>query len=308
MFFGKWIAGALGATALGAALFVGVQDRPATTATAPAAAATAAKPALWSVSDADTTIYLFGTVHVLKPGLTWFDGAVRDAFDKSDTLVLELVLPEDPAAIQPALMKHGIAMTGPTLREKLTPEQRTRYEAAVKAVGQQPEAFDRFRPWFAANNIGLLAVAKEGYDPNSGAEKVLTDAAKAAGKRIAAFETLDIQFGFFSGLPERTEIGFLTMTVDEFDEAGSSINRMVDRWAAGDPDGLAAILNESLVKLPEMDRVLLSERNANWTTWIAERMQQPGTVFVAVGAGHLAGPNSVNAMLAKRGVTVNRIQ
>ncbi|MBL0916856.1 MAG: TraB/GumN family protein, partial [Sphingopyxis sp.] len=114
------------------------------------ATVTTAKPAIWSVSDADTTIYLFGSVHVLKPGLSWFDGAVKQAFDKSDELILELVLPEDPAETAGIMMPLAIDQTGKTIPSRLTPDELKAYQAAMVSVGLPPAQFDAFEPWFAA--------------------------------------------------------------------------------------------------------------------------------------------------------------
>ena len=91
-------------------------------------------------------------------------------------------------------------------------------------------------------------------------------------------------------------------------KAAEQMGRMVDSWAKGDPAGLAKEMNDSLKDSPEVARVLLYQRNARWAGWIRQRMARPGTVFVAVGAGHLAGADSVQSMLSKRGLKVTRVQ
>ncbi|MHA6721432.1 TraB/GumN family protein [Sphingomonas sp. RS2018] len=275
---------------------------------APAAPAVQdADPALWVVKDADTTIYLFGTVHVLKPGLTWFDEAVKTAFDKSDTLVLELVEP-DAATMQQIVMSKAMLPEGQTLTANLPEAARAKYAKAMTDIGVPPTAFDRYKPWFAGINLAIIPLVKAGYDPNSGAEKTLTAAAKASNKTIDSFETAEQQIGFFDTLTPAAQTAFLTGTVDEMPKIGQTMETMVADWAKGDPDKLAALLNESMKDSPEVAKTLLYDRNARWADWIAKRMAKPGTVFVAVGAGHLAGNKSVIADLKAKKLVAKRVK
>ena len=286
------------------------EPAPATTATASATATPAttdADPALWVVKDEDTTIYLFGTVHVLKPGLSWFDEAVKDAFDKSDELMLELVLPEDQAEVAKTMMPLAIDANGRALSSRLDAEELKAYQAAMTSVGLPPAQFDMFEPWFPAITLSVLPLTKLGYDPEQGAEKQLTRFAKASGKPVAGFETLGEQLGFFDVLPETQQIAFLNSVVKDLDKLGPMLDKMVVLWAKGDPDGLAVAMNESLAATPELAETLLYNRNARWADTLKARMEQPGTVFVAVGAGHLAGEKSVQDYLKERGLTAERV-
>ncbi|MFL9839729.1 TraB/GumN family protein [Sphingomonas sp. ST-64] len=292
------------------ALFFVAPHALAQTAPAPAPAAQVqdADPALWVVKDEDTTIYLFGTIHVLKPGLSWFDEAVKKAFDESAEMVTEIGTMPDQAAIQPLLMKHAISMSGPSLTERLPEEKRAAFTKAVTDAGIPVAAVDRFKPWFAASQLGLVALQKAGYDPNSGVEQKLSEAAKAANKPVSGLETIDQQFGFFNALSEEAQIKFLTESLDQLENVGPEFAKMVAEWSEGDAVGLAAIMNEALRSSPELSKMLLADRNARWAEWIDTRLDTPGVVFVAVGAGHLAGDDSVQAMLAKRKIKTQRIE
>lgn len=278
---------------------------------APAAEAAApldADPALWVMKDDDTTIYLFGTVHVLKPGLSWFDEAVKDAFDKSDELMLEIVMPEDQAAMAQTMMPLAIAQDGKTLSSRLSPDALKAYQDAMTSVGVPPAQFDMFEPWFAAVTLSTLPVMKLGYDPEQGAEKQLTGFAKAEHKPIEGLETVEQQLGYFDTLPEEQQIAFLNAVVKDIDTLGPTLDTLVDQWSKGDPDGLAATMNESMEATPALAKLLLFDRNANWADQLQARMDKPGTVFVAVGAGHLAGEHSVQDYLKERGLTVTRVE
>jgi uncharacterized protein YbaP (TraB family) len=275
----------------------------------PAAPATTdADPALWVVKDKDTTIYLFGTVHVLKPGLGWFDEAVKSAFDKSDELMLEIVMPDDQAAMAKEMMPLAIDQSGKTLSSRLDAEELKAYQAALASLGITPAQFDMFEPWFPAITLSVLPLTKLGYDPEQGVEKLLTASAKKSGKPVAGLETLSQQLGFFDALPETQQIAFLNSVVKDLDKLGPQLDKMVGQWAKGDPDALAVTMNESLAATPELAATLLWDRNARWADQLKARMDQPGTVFVAVGAGHLAGDKSVQDYLKARGLVAKRVK
>jgi len=266
-----------------------------------------ADPALWVVKDDDTTIYLFGTIHVLKPGLGWFDEAVKDAFDKSDELMLEIVLPEDQAAMAQTMMPLAIAQDGKTLSSRLAPDDLTAYQAAMTKVGIPPAQFDQFEPWFAAVTLSTLPLMKLGYDPEQGAEKQLTEHAKTEAKPIEGLETVEQQLGFFDTLPEFSQVAFLNAVVKDIDKVGPTLDTLIDQWSKGDPDALAQTMNENMEATPDLAKRLLFDRNAAWAGQLQARMAEPGTVFVAVGAGHLAGEHSVQDYLKERGLTVTRV-
>jgi len=269
-------------------------------------AANDADPALWVVKDADTTIYLFGTVHMLKPGLGWFDEGVKTAFDASDELVLELVMP--PAAEMQALVSElGMTASGPALPDQLSPAEAAKFRAALPEMGLSPEALDRAEPWLAATMLSAAPLRQLGYDEKDGAEAVLTAAAKAGGKHVTGLETAREQLGYFDRLPMPAQRALLVDTLDDLPGAGETIDRMVASWSAGDADGIARLMNEDLSRSPELADALLARRNAKWADWLAKRMKAPGTVFVAVGAGHLAGNAGVQAELAKRGLKAERV-
>lgn len=265
-----------------------------------------ADPALWVVRDDDTTIYLFGTVHVLKPGLSWFDEAVRAAFDRSDTLVLELVMPEAPE-MAALVQEIGTLPPGRTLPETLSAGERERLKAALAEGGVPAHSLDRAEPWIAALTLAGLPLEKLGYRDADGAEAVLAEAARQSGKPVVGLETAREQFGYFDRLSPPAQQALLQRTLASLPETGTEIERTVGAWRKGDADTLAAMLNDELRAAPEIADALLVQRNRRWAEWIAGRMGKPGTVFVAVGAGHLAGDASVQAELAKRGFKVERV-
>ncbi len=277
-------------------------------------------PAMWTVSDEDTTIYLFGTVHILPEGTEFMNPTITAALEGSDQFVSEVdtsMIPEyDPASGNPpppelleiAQMQARMAQltTGGTLRELMNEEQRTNYEASMERLGLPVAAFDGFEPWFVAMTMMQIAFQQAGLDPSDGVERQLDHLIE--GKDRAAFESVEQQMSFFDTLPMPSQIAFLGEGLEDMEEMNTMFSAMVDEWIEGDPIGLARLINEPMSEDPHLYYNLLTQRNYAWAEWIDERLDQPGTVFIAVGAGHLAGEYSVQDFLEQRGIAAERVQ
>lgn len=283
-----------------------VAAEPVETVLAPAAA-TPAGPAMWKVADEDTTIYLFGTVHALPNDLEWLRSDISAALASSDTLVTE-ILPEEMNSASSQMMIASKAMLPPdqSLRAMLSEEDRSAYEAALGLLGMPPGTFDRFEPWFAGVTLAVLPLMKEGYNPESGVEKII-DTQAGSEKPRAALETLDQQMSLFDDLPQEAQVEFLMSSARDPLAIVNLMDQMVEEWMDGDADALAALMNNGLTN-PALAAALLYDRNARWAEWIDSRMDEPGAVFIAVGAGHLAGEKSVQDYLEDRGISVSRVR
>lgn len=260
-------------------------------------------PALWKVADEDTTIYLFGTVHALPQGKAWFDGRIERAFAESEELVTEVDL-ADQAASSAAMQQAGLLGEGESLRAMMSEADRKQFEDALVSLGLPVAALDRMEPWLASLTLSLLPLLRQGYQAESGVEMALMG--RLGEKRRGALETVGQQIELFDGMPMEAQLAFLDKTVEAMPEAKTTLDAMVAEWIEGDAVALAELLNAELDD-PVLYERLLTQRNANWAGWIEQRLQQPGTVFVAVGAGHLAGADSVQQQLAAREVEVERI-
>ncbi len=260
-------------------------------------------PALWQLSDEDTTIYLFGTVHVLPDGVEWYDARIARAFDAADVLVTEVDV-SDQAAMADYIAGAAALAGGQTMRSLMSDENRTQYDAAMTALGLPPAALDGYEPWFAALNLSVLPLLQAGYNPTSGVEMALAE--RATGKERTELETIEQQIGLFDGMALEYQLTYLDATVESVGDVVPLVNEMVAEWLEGDAVRLAEIMNGEMDDDYLYSRLLI-DRNANWVQWIEQRMAQPGTVFVAVGAGHLAGQGSVQDQLQQRGHTVTRI-
>ena len=265
-----------------------------------------ATPALWALKDADTTIYLFGTVHMLKPDVRWFEGDVKAAFDSADTLVIE-VSQDDPAKLAATFARLATNPNGPTVSQLLTPKQNARYAAALKTYSIPREAMDRVDPWLVAINLSVTPLMQLGYQQDLGADKVLEASAAQSGKKVIGLESAEEQLGIFDALPRDVQINYLNATLEGLPEAEKEFATLIRNWSRGRADALAKQMNESLKDTPELAKPLLLDRNVRWAAWIEQRMDQPGTLFIAVGAGHLAGTGSVIELLAQKRLVVQRV-
>lgn len=264
------------------------------------------RPALWKVSDPDTTIYLFGTVHILPKGMTWLEGPVAKALDGSNLLVTEIPEP-DPAAMQGIVMKLAMLPKGQSLRTILNAKDYAALDKALKDNGVPSGAFDRLEPWFVAVTLSTLPLIKEGYGADSGAEAIIQARSKEAKRPQEGLETVEFQLGIFDSLPQPTQVKYLREVLKGLPKINGQINAMVKYWSAGNAEKLGQMINADQTD-PALMKALLTNRNRNWTSWIKQRMAKPGTVFIAVGAGHLAGKDSVQSMLRKRGMKITRVQ
>lgn len=265
-----------------------------------------ANPALWVVRDDDTTIYLFGTFHMLD-GRPWFNDEVRTAFDASDELVLEAVMPEDQGAIAQLTISRAIDAQGRTLSSRLTAQENERLRAAFTEYGLPAAVFERFEPWYVSLAVTVAAVQRAGLMGANGAEGALSAAARARNMPIGQLESFEWQMNLLDSIPEDLQLVQLRATLNELERLPQILGPALDAWSRGDIEGLEAVLNDPSSDNPRLRRIFLGERNQTWARWIRERMARPGTVFIAVGAGHLAGRDSVQAALREAGLRAARV-
>jgi len=274
---------------------------------AEAKAPQAARPALWAVSDADTTIYLFGTIHLLPSDMKWRTAKIDQAMSNSQQLVVETIIDEkNPTKLMSALASLGLAKGLPPLLERVPPAQRPALAAAIKKSGVPEQAYNSMKTWMAA--FLLLSNQFKELGLSGGVEGVLRADFLAHNKPIGELETNLEQLSFFDKLPESAQLNLLQGAMEENASMKREFGGMLDSWSRGDVKGIAQTFDKDLSTSPELRDTLIRERNANWTKWIEQRMTQPGAVMVAVGAGHLAGPFSVVEALKKDGYAVRRVE
>jgi len=276
-------------------------------------AAIEANPALWSISDEDSTVYLFGTVHILPPQLEWRTDAITAAFADAETIYFETdaMSPEAQAEMQALIPQLGLNAPGVTLSSMISDEAKDYVAVIAERIGAPADAFmsqlDPLQPWLASLQMAVLQMQASGYQPGSGAEAALTAEAEEAGKAFGYFETVEEQLRFLSGSSIEVQIADFEIGVQQMVEDPNVLTELVQAWAVGDMDHIDQLINgEMRDTTPELyDRVIV-QRNYNWIPQILAALEGSDDAFVAVGAGHMPGEEGVIALLEAEGVTVTR--
>lgn len=277
------------------------------------AAPSQAAPALWKFGDADTTIYLFGTIHALPPGYEWQDARIETAMAASDTLVIETVIDKDPQAIARLFPPPDPSL--PPIVERVPEKSRPAFEAVLKKSGLDPATLSRMPTWQASFMLMGAMMNDLGIQRDAGVEGRLMpaftpapDAKDEKPRKVEALETASEQLALFANLSEADQREMLASFADGEGDAKSDYAKLLSAWSSGDDAAIAKAFADDKDLTPHLREILLRKRNANWAEWLKERLATPGTVFVAVGAGHLAGPLSVQRMLAAEGIKVERVE
>lgn len=264
-------------------------------------------PALWTMSDEDTTIHLFGTVHLLRPEAEWRTAEFDEKFNAADTLVLELDMEseEGQQAVARDFMSKGFYGDGRTLSSELSEDDLETLKAALEPMALPVTALDPMEPWMAAVNLSVLQLQNDGFDPNSGVEQMLIADAREDGMSFQFLETASDQANIFDNLPEPTQHAYLYETALTLEDSSQMLDQVIEEWADGDVEGLGVLVaNPDTGGGDGIYDALFLERNRNWVPQIEALLEEPGVFFVAVGAGHLAGPDSVVTMLRDEGYEI----
>lgn len=266
------------------------------------------EPVIWTLSDEDTTLYILGTVHLLRPDVVWRTEAIDDALTAADTIVFEADVNSQAAAadMMRFIAEEGMFTDGRQLTSLMNEAETAELNEALESLDLPLGAVQTMKPWFAAINLSVLQIQKDGYDPEAGVESILEAEATADGKAFAYLETVEQQLGRLARLPDDEQVAFLVSSVESIDEGADMLDLLVDEWADGDIKGLGILLaNPDIIGSDEVYDALLKERNEDWVPLIKAMLEEPGTRLIAVGAGHLAGEDSVITMLRNDGLTVD---
>ncbi|MBM7130552.1 TraB/GumN family protein [Dyella mobilis] len=267
-----------------------------------------AHPALWQVKSGNDTVYLFGTVHLLPNDAQWHFPALDQALKQSQSLYIELI-DDDQASMAQLVLSYGIDAAHP-LSAQLSESDNAALAKAAQLAGLPGgvDALQPMKPWLAALTLSVAPLLKAGLDPAEGVDKQLKAQMTAAGKPVLGLETAEQQIRFLADLPQPMQLGFLRDTLRDVGKTKEELLSLVGAWKDGDVAAIAKLENDELkTQEPALYQKLVVQRNAAWAEKIRDLLKQPGTtVFIAVGAAHLAGPDSVQAQLAKWGITAQQ--
>ena len=261
-----------------------------------------ARHIFWEVKGAHNTVYLLGSVHLLKSGDSALPPEVLQAYRRSATLVMELNLNEASAeAMLGPTTQSALLPEGENLSHALGPELYANFLAHSQPLGLPAEAVERFQPWFAAMALEQLALVQAGYESGAGVDMQLTQSATADHKPIVALETMDEQMGFFARLPPGEQRDFLRSTLKDLDTAGSDTAAVVRAWQRGDVRELERLFREESADSPQLMRQLTTDRNRRWLPRIVALLNDDHDDMVVVGAMHLIGDDGLVALLRRQG-------
>lgn len=269
------------------------------------AGAAAAMPPVWVVRDKNSEIVLFGSVHVLPPGMDWTPPTLSRALKAADDIWFELPIDADSDAQTATLATTaGVLPPDGSLFKLLPPDDAALMSKMAAAYDVSPAVLDRLQPWLAEIALSGGAYRKFHADANSGVEKTIAAMATPKATR-KAFETPAEQIAMLSGGPLGEQIASLHETLHEMQDQPDEFSILVKAWMDGD---LTALDREALKPIressPALFRRLVTERNARWTKILDARMKGRGRTVVVVGIGHLLGPDGVPARLRALGYSV----
>ncbi|WP_339642436.1 TraB/GumN family protein [uncultured Pelagibacterium sp.] len=268
-------------------------------------AAQTPEPPIWVIEDDNSTVYMIGTVHMMRDGVDWESPQLADILDAADNVWLELASFEPPENLFGLIMESGMSPDRP-LSSLLDDEEMAGLETILDEHGVPLDSFDDLRPWYAYLQISSLMLVDAGFDPQGGIDMHIKDRADRMGIPVMGFETFEQQFETLSGMDESVQLDVLRQTIIEYEEAKISLVDELESWIDGDLSTLERETAEIAEELEGFYDVLFTERNLGFADGIEDILSGKGTSLVAVGLGHYVGPDSIPEILEERGYTVER--
>lgn len=263
---------------------------------------------VWAIRGDHNTVYLAGSVHLLKADDSRLPPAFDRAYGGSKALVMELDISQvDPVRASGWMMEHGTVKEGTTLRAMIGEERYSRVSAEAERLGVPMAAADMLQPWALGLQLLETQYVQLGFDPQKGVEQQLQLRAQADGKPISGLETMDQQLGALESLSAPDQARFLDMIVTEMHDVESETQSVVVAWRTGDSTKLAALLSDEYKSFPALYRLLVTERNKRWVPEIEKLLHGNQDYFVIVGALHLVGEGGLLDLMRKDGYKAQSI-
>lgn len=262
---------------------------------------------LWTVAGQHNTVYLLGSIHVLRPDDGGLPRPAEAAYEDAEQLVMEIdmddVAATDPAAMLQTMQRTALLPDGQTLRDVLGADFAA-INARARQTGIDLAALDPFAPWFVAITLLQVELAKRGFSPELGIEQTLAARAGRDHKPIQGLETAEEQFAVMASLPLAQQKRFLMMTLEESEQIDEQLDELLQAWRTGDTATLARVLTAEFDDFPELYRPLTEDRNRAWVDKLVDLLDDRDDYLVVVGALHLVGRHSVVELLEQRGYEV----
>ena len=264
------------------------------------------KPALWKIPGPKGNVYLFGSFHLLPPDVNWRTAAVDRALEEASVVVFEtdLVAAQRPQTMQALIANYGVLPPGETLASVLPADTYAAFERAASELLLPPAPLAPFRPWLAALLLSVQFVVSQGLDPGKGVDQQVMAWAQTHGKTLGALESNETQIRVFADLTRAQEIELMAVTLRQIREMPQRLGELLTAYRTGNVAALEKTLNEGINEFPALRRRMINDRHDRWLPQIEKMIADGRTHMIVVGAAHLAGPDSVVAMLRRKGVKI----
>lgn len=266
-----------------------------------------AEPALWAVTGKDSTVYLFGSVHVLPEGGFTVEGALGEAYGDAERVCFEIDTRNvDPTEMTAVTLARAVDPDGRDLFELLG-DSADRVRASAAAAGIDIAPYAPFEPWFAGLTVSVMALQQHGYDVEHGVEQVIEAVVARDGKPSCGLEEIDEQLAMLDELSPELQLELLLQSLEEATEIEQVFAPMLAAWRNGDDGKFARYLNEEFAEYPELAELLIYRRNERWVGPVEAMLDGSDDVLLVVGALHLVGDRGLPELLRGRGYQVKRL-
>jgi uncharacterized protein YbaP (TraB family) len=264
-----------------------------------------AHPALWHVKGPVGEVYLLGSIHLLPDNIDWRTPAIKAAIARANIFVFE-VSTDDKAQteIRALIAKLGTLPPGQSLRASLPPSVQSDFDAAIADAHLSPALVDHEKPWLVSLQLLVAEGAAKHYSADAGVDRAVMGIAAKAHKPMRFFETIEQQLSLLAGGDDKLQLEEFASDLKDYRKSDDDLAPLVDAWSRGEADRLATLMNQELADQPEAKKALLTDRSARWALQIETMLREKHVFFITVGAGHLAGPDGVPALLRKDGYRV----
>lgn len=263
---------------------------------------------LWRVAGETNSVYLLGSIHLLREEDHPLPSVIDEAYDEADIVIMELDMDDmDPVYAQAAFNRAGVRSDGTTLQDLMGDAAYREAEDIAERLEIPLDMLAQSEPWLAALTVELMLLYRIGFDPTLGVEMTVTQRATRDGKPIEGLETIDEQLAFLDGLPLEAQREMLLQTLAEGESLSETIDGLIHAWHHGDTEAMEKGLLESVGEQDAFTEALISDRNRRWAQAITDWLDDDRDYLVVVGALHLVGEEGVPALLSDRGFGIHQL-
>jgi uncharacterized protein YbaP (TraB family) len=263
---------------------------------------------LWEVSGAQNSVFLLGSVHLLRAGDYPLPSAFNSAYEQADVLIMEVDMDDiDPFATQAAFVSYGVLQDDRTLKDLMGDDDYSRAEQAAAAIDIPLDMLGKTEPWYAAMTAEIMVLSRIGFDPTLGIEMHMTAKATQDGKPIEGFETIEEQIQFLDGMSMQAQRDMLVSTLEQGAELDELMDELIVAWRHGDIEFLETAMLDELAEHQELNKAIVIDRNKRWVEQIDALLDDEENYLIIVGALHLVGENGVPRQLSRRGTPVRQL-